>query len=384
MAIDLVTIKEQLDKFWVLERIWWMTYLAEITEITPFVTNYKEYLNIIVEKYKLRILGRIWWEIWLLVDKDESPEFIIGKLEKWINELINTIGWKNSTVKRVHDLFLKRYNELAEMVENPLWIKKRTSYTWWIWLDNLLWWMHWGNLVIIAARPAMWKTATALNICDYNIRKWKNVAFFSLEMSERELSDRMISFYSDVNWFKLRTWEINRLDLDNIAEWIDEVSESNLYVDTDTWINIDSLRLKLINMNMSSKLDLVIVDYLQLMKEPWYKNNRVQEISEISRQLKLLAKEFDVPIIALSQLSRAVENRPDKRPIMSDLRDSWSIEQDADSIIFLYREEAYDEYTERKNIIDFVVRKNRHWAIGEVPLLFNKVKQKITNLEKYK
>ncbi len=377
--IDLIMLKDQLEKLKVLEQIWWLTYLMEINDLC-FSINRKDYLDVVVEKYKLRLLWRMSWEIAQLVDRDEKPEDILWAIEKWVNNLL----WEksNNSINKIHDLFLKRYDELAEIIENPLWYNRRSIYTWWNWLDNLLWWMHWWNLIIIAARPAMWKTATALNICDYNIRKWKSVAFFSLELSDIEISDRLISFYSNVNWFKLRTWEINTSDLNNIAEWIDEVSESNFYVDTDTSISMNKLRLKIMNMSIKWKLDLVVVDYLQLIKEPWFKGNKVQEVSEISRQLKLISKEFDVPVIALSQLSRAVENRPNKKPVMSDLRESWSIEQDADSIVFLYREEVYDEFTEKKNQIDFIVRKNRHWAIWEIPLYFNKIKQKIYNMDK--
>ena len=236
-------------------------------------------------------------------------------------------------------------------------------------------------MVILAARPSMWKTAFALNIAQNIGFKWKNVAIFSLEMSKEQLTDRMIASAMEINSWKLAKWELEDHEFAKIWEAMEMLSKANIYIDDTAGWNLSDLKSKCRRLKIESGLDLVIIDYLQLMTN-WNSMNRVQEVSEISRWIKALARELDVPIIALSQLSRQLESRPDKRPIMSDLRESGSIEQDADIIMMLYREEYYDEFTDRKWITDILIRKNRNWPIGNVELMFQKNNQKFVSIER--
>ena len=236
-------------------------------------------------------------------------------------------------------------------------------------------------MVILAARPSMWKTAFALNIAQNVWYAWKNVAIFSLEMSKEQLTDRMIAAAMEIDSWKLAKWELEDNEFAKIWEAMEKLSDANIYIDDTAGGNLVELKSKCRRLKMESGLDLVVIDYLQLMSNG-NSLNRVQEISEISRWIKSLARELNVPIIALSQLSRTVEQRPDKRPIMSDLRESGSIEQDADIVMMLYREEYYDEFTEKKWITDILIRKNRNWPIWHIELMFNKNSQKFVPVER--
>ena len=379
VTIDIITLKDQLEKFWVLETVWgimWLTELASYEESSWH--NYESYIKILKEKYYLRVLQSVSNSISDDIVRIKDPLEIID----WIQSQIVTLLWNVWSTWSMHisQVLQNRYEELSEMVENPELIKEKVIYTWYKGLDNMLWGLHRWNLCLIAARPAIWKSVTVLNIANNVIKDKKNVVLFSMEMSESELIDRMISLYSGINWFKLRTWKLSNEEMVTIQKAMDEMHKHNLIIDTTSMLTPNLLKSKLTKISATSKLDLVIVDYIGLMKEPSEKN-KVNEIWEISRSLKLFAKEFNVPIIALSQLSRAVESRQDKRPVMSDLRDSWSLEQDADQIIFLYRDEVYDEFTEKKWIIELLIRKNRHWAIWKVDLNFDKSKQLITNIK---
>jgi replicative DNA helicase len=200
-------------------------------------------------------------------------------------------------------------------------------------------------------------------------------------MSKEQLTDRMIASAMWINSWKLAKWELTDEEFAKIWEAMEKLSEANIYIDDTAWWNLTDLKSKCRRLKMESGLDLIIIDYLQLMSN-WNSLNRVQEISEISRWIKALARELDCPIIALSQLSRQLESRPDKRPVMSDLRESWAIEQDADIIMMLYREEYYDEFTERKWVTDILIRKNRSGPIWNVELMFEKNNQKFLEIEK--
>jgi replicative DNA helicase len=227
----------------------------------------------------------------------------------------------------------------------------------------------------------MWKTAFALNLAQNIGFKWKNIAIFSLEMSKEQLTDRMIASAMWINSWKLAKGELEDDEFSKIWEAMEKLSSANIYIDDSAWWSLVEFKSKARRLKMESWLDLIIIDYLQLMSNG-NSMNRVQEVSEISRGIKALARELDVPIIALSQLSRWLESRPDKRPIMSDLRESWSIEQDADMVIMLYRDEYYDEFTDRKWITDILIRKNRNGPIGNIELMFQKNNQKFIEIER--
>jgi len=378
--IDLITVKWKLDDKKLLDKIGWMSYLTELTEIVPTTANAFQYAQTVKNKSVLRWLLRCWNEI-LGYWYDE---------EAWINELLEkteksvfnvTQVFIQNKLVHINDILTQRYEEFAEIHENPDAIKQHRLQVWFKDLDNKSGWFKWWDMVVIAARPAMWKTAFALNIAQNVWLSKKNVAVFSLEMSKEQLTDRMIAAAMQIDSWKLAKWELEDHEFAKIGEAMEKLSDANIYIDDSAWWNLTDLKSKCRRLKIESGLDLIIIDYLQLMSN-WSSQNRVQEISEISRWLKSLARELNVPIIALSQLSRAVEQRPDKRPIMSDLRESWAIEQDADMILMIYREEYYDEFTEKKWITEIFMRKNRSWPIWTVELMFDKWAQKFIEVER--
>lgn len=378
--IDLITVKEKLDDKWVLEKIGGITYLTELTEIVPTTANVFEYSQIVKNKAVLRNLVRAWNEIiWYWYDEDKSINELLEKTEKSVFN-VTQVFIQNKLV-HINDILTQRYEEFAEIHENPELIKEHRLQLWFKDLDHKFNWLKWWDMVILAARPSMWKTAFALNIAENVWFAGKNVAIFSLEMSKEQLTDRMIASAMQIDSWKLAKWELEDHEFSKIWEAMELLSKANVYIDDTAGWNLVDLKSKCRRLKIESGLDLIIIDYLQLMSNG-NSMNRVQEISEISRWIKALARELDVPIVALSQLSRTVEQRPDKRPIMSDLRESGSIEQDADIIMMLYREEYYDEFTEKKWITDLLVRKNRNWPIWNIELMFEKNNQKFIWIER--
>jgi len=378
--IDLITVKDKLADKKLLDKIGWMSYLTELTEIVPTTANIFQYAQIVKNKSVLRRLIKTWNEIISLgYSEDEKLNELLEKAEKSLFSVTQTFI-RNKLV-HINEILTWRYEEFAEVHENPESIKKNRIFTEFPSLDNKLGWMKAWDMVVLAARPSMWKTAFALNLAQNIGFKWKNVAIFSLEMSKEQLTDRMIASAMWINSWKLAKWELSDEEFMKIGEAMEKLSQANIYIDDTAWWNLTDLKSKCRRLKMESWLDLVIIDYLQLMSN-WNSLNRVQEISEISRWIKALARELDCPIIALSQLSRQLESRPDKRPVMSDLRESWAIEQDADIIMMLYREEYYDEFTERKGITDILIRKNRAGPIWNIELMFQKDNQKFLEIER--
>ncbi len=378
--IDLITVKEKLDDKKLLDKIWGITYLTELTEIVPTTANIFEYAQIVKNKSVLRRLIRSWNEIIANWYSEDSPiNELLEKSEKSLFSVTQTFI-RNKLV-HINEILTQRYEEFAEIHENPDLIKTHRLQTQFKSLDDKLGGLKGGDMVILAARPSMWKTAFSLNLAQNIGYNRKNVAIFSLEMSKEQLTDRMIASAMGINSWKLAKWELEDEEFMKIGEAMEKLSNANIYIDDTAWGNLTDLKSKCRRLKMESGLDIVIIDYLQLMSN-WNSLNRVQEVSEISRWIKALARELNVPIIALSQLSRSLESRPDKRPIMSDLRESGSIEQDADIIMMLYREEYYDEFTERKWVTDILIRKNRNWPIGNIELMFQKNNQKFIEIEK--
>jgi len=377
--IDLITVKEKLDDEKTLDKIGWIVYLSELTEIVPTTSNIFEYAQIVKNKSILRRLLRAWNEILSFWYNENEPlPKLLEKAEKSIFEVTQTFI-RNKLV-HINEILTWRYEEFAEIHENPELVKQHRLQLGFSWLDEKLG-LKWWDMVILAARPSMWKTALALNVAQNVWFQWKNVAIFSLEMSKEQLTDRMIASAMEINSWKLAKWELKDSEFSKIWEAMEMLSWSNIYIDDTAWWNLWDLKSKCRRLQIESWVDLVVIDYLQLMTS-WNTMNRVQEVSEISRWIKELARELNVPIIALSQLSRTLESRPDKRPIMSDLRESGSIEQDADIIMMIYREEYYDEFTDRKWITDILIRKNRNWPIWSTELMFQKNNQKFTQIEK--
>lgn len=377
--IDLITVKEKLDDAKMLEKVWWIIYLSELTEIVPTTSNIFEYAQIVKNKSVLRKLLKAWNEIlWLWYNENESLTKLLEKAEKSIFEVTQTFI-RNKLV-HINEILNWRYEEFSEIHENPELVKEHRLQIGFSGLDDKLG-LKWWDMVILAARPSMWKTALSLNIAQNVWFQGKNVAIFSLEMSKEQLTDRMIASAMEINSWKLAKWELEDHEFAKIGEAMEMLSWSNIYIDDTAGWNLWDLKSKCRRLQMESWIDLIIIDYLQLMTNG-NSMNRVQEVSEISRWIKELARELNVPIIALSQLSRTLESRPDKRPIMSDLRESGSIEQDADIIMMLYREEYYDEFTDRKGITDILIRKNRNWPIWNTELMFHKHNQKFVQIEK--
>jgi replicative DNA helicase len=379
--IDLVTVREKLDDRKLLDQIWGFNYLAELTEVVPTSANVFEYAQIVKNKSVLRKLIKAWNEI---IAWGYDEETIISEL---LDNAEKSLFWVTQTFMKnklvhINDILTARYEEFSEIHENPELVKNHRLHTGYKSLDDTMGWLKWGDMVIVAARPSMWKTAFALNLAQNIGFRQKNIAIFSLEMSKEQLTDRMIASAMWINSWKLAKWELEDSEFAKIGEAMEKLSNANIYIDDSAGGSMVEFKSKARRLKMESGLDLVIIDYLQLMTNG-NSMNRVQEVSEISRGIKALARELDVPIIALSQLSRWVESRPDKRPVMSDLRESGSIEQDADIIMMLYREDYYDEFTDRKWVTDILIRKNRNWPIGNIELMFQKSNQRFIEIEKW-
>ncbi len=377
-TIDTVTVADQLTKNNEIDLIWWIDYLYELSSFLISTSPCGEYSKIVKDKSVLRnilkVSQRIIWDVYQQKDTTE----ILDDIEKKIFELTQQKVW-DSLIK-ISDILKQRIENYMEIVDNPEKANERKVLSWYVWLDNYLTWFKPWELIIVAARPSMWKTSFAINILtNVAIKQNKSVALLSLEMQSESIVDRIISEVSKVPMYKITKWNLEEEDFANIWEAIEILWETKIYIDDKWAYSVPQLKSKLRKLKIEKgSLDLVIIDYLQLMHWTSFQWNRVQEISEISRWLKELSKELEVPIIALSQLSRAVEQRVDKKPQLSDLRESWAIEQDADAVIMLHREDYYDPDTDKKWSTDVCIRKNRNGAVWEVELHFEKEIMKFT------
>jgi replicative DNA helicase len=377
--IDLITVREKLDDKKLLDSVGGISYLTELTDIVPTSANIYEYAQIVKNKAVLRRLIKSGNEVVALGYQEDAPiNELLEKSEKSLFNVTQTFI-KNKLV-HINDILTQRFEEFAEIHENPDLIKDHRLQTGYKNMDDKLTGLKGGDMVIVAARPSMGKTALAMNLAQNIGFNKKSVAIFSLEMSKEQLTDRMIASAMGIDSWKLQKGELEDSEFAKIGEAMEMLSDADIYIDDSAGGNLVDLKSKARRLKMESRLDLIIIDYLQLMSTGTT-TNRVQEVSEISRGIKSLARELDVPIIALSQLSRAVESRPDKRPVLSDLRESGSIEQDADIVMMIYREDYYDEFSERKGVTDIFIRKNRNGPIGSVQLMFQKNNQKFVEIE---
>ncbi|MCD5375443.1 replicative DNA helicase [Candidatus Gracilibacteria bacterium] len=377
--IDLITVREKLDDKKLLDSIGGISYLTELTDIVPSSSNIYEYALIVKNKAVLRRLIKSGNEVISLGYQEDTPiNELLEKSEKSLFNVTQTFI-KNKLV-HINDILTQRFEEFAEIHQNPDLIKDHRLQTGYKNMDDKLTGLKGGDMVIVAARPSMGKTALAMNLAQNIGFSKKSVAIFSLEMSKEQLTDRMIASAMGIDSWKLQKGELEDSEFAKIGEAMEMLSNADIYIDDSAGGNLVDLKSKARRLKMESQLDLIIIDYLQLMSNG-NSMNRVQEVSEISRGIKSLARELDVPIIALSQLSRAVESRPDKRPVLSDLRESGSIEQDADIVMMIYREDYYDEFSERKGVTDLFIRKNRNGPTGSVQLMFHKNNQKFVEFE---
>jgi replicative DNA helicase len=373
-TIDIVTVADELAKKDFLDVIWWTNYLYDLSTFLLSISWCGEYCQIVKEKSILRRVLSVCQQMIGDVYDQEDTLTIMDQLEKKIFDLTQT----NISNKLIHikEILWERVEKYMEIIDNPDILNQDKVLSNFSLLDEMLGGFKPGELMILAARPAMGKTALSLNlILNAALDQNKSVAFFSLEMTKELIADRLLSTTSGIPMGKITRGQLDNDDFVKMGEAMEVLGSSHMYIDDAGAASIAQLRSKLRRLKIEAgSLDLVVIDYLQLMngqgsKFEW---NRVQEISQISRGLKELSKELSVPIIALSQLSRNVESRIDKRPHLSDLRESWSIEQDADVVVMIYREEYYDpEDPDKRGVTDLLVRKNRNGAVWEVSLMFN-------------
>lgn len=366
--VDLVTLQERLKEKDVPAEVSSLEYVRDLVTAVPTSANVKYYAEIVWEKAIMRRMIKLNEEIENMCYLGKEPlEAVLDITEKKVFELVQ----KRNTGD---------YVPIKQVVLNALeQIEKasRTSGsvtgipTGFLDLDYKMSGLQPSDLLIVAARPAMGKTAFVLNIAQHiSFKENKTVAMFSLEMSKEQLVGRLFSLEAQVDSHALRTGNLKDNDWEKLIESAGIIGKSNLIIDDTPGISISELRSKCRKYKLEHGLDVIIIDYLQLMtgRVGSRSESRQQEISEISRSLKGLARELNVPVIALSQLGRAVEQRPDHRPMLSDLRESGAIEQDADAVMFIYREDYYKPDTELKNVAEIIIAKHRHGSTGTVNL----------------
>ncbi len=379
--VDLVTLQNKLKEKDVPPEISSLEYVGDLVTAVPTSANVKYYANIVKEKSVLRNLIKVTEHIENeCYAGKESVEDILADTEKSVFSLLqNRSGGDYVPIKQVVINALDKIEQASKMSGNVTGIA-----TGFVDLDYRTSGLQPSDLILIAARPSMGKTAFVLNIAQYvAFRSDLTTAIFSLEMSKEQLVNRLFSLESRVDAQTLRNGNLSDAEWEKLIEGAGVVGRSHLIIDDTPGISISELRSKCRKYKLEQDLKLVIIDYLQLMSGSGKStDSRQQEISDISRSLKALARELNVPVIALSQLSRAVEQRPDKRPMMSDLRESGAIEQDADVIMFIYRDDYYNKDTDRKNISEIIIAKQRNGPIGTVELVWLPQYTKFANMEK--
>lgn len=379
--IDLITVKSELESMGKFEQVGGFEYLAELPEKVPTTANAIKYINIVAEKSELRKLIKTANEIIDLgYDPTEEVDDIMEGAEKKIFDLLQNKNQKGYVP--IKDILVDSFTQLEELYNKKQHITGvPTGFSD---LDYRTAGLHGSELILIAARPAMGKSAFALNIAT-NVALKSNipVAIFSLEMSKEQMVNRILCSEAMVDSNKVKTGKLEDEDWSKLAEAIGPLSETGIYIDDTPGISVMEIRAKCRKLKLEKDIGLVVIDYLQLIQGNGKRSfNREQEISEISRSLKILSKELNVPVIALSQLSRAVEQRPDHRPMLSDLRESGAIEQDADIVMFLYRDDYYNENSEKKNIAEVIIAKHRGGSTGTVDLGWLGSYTKFVNLER--
>ena len=366
--VDLITLQNRLKEKELPPDISSMEYVRDLIAAVPTSANVKYYANIVSEKAVLRRLIRTTEEVAnaCYLEKDSTETILEESEKKLFNILQRTNGSDYVPIQQVVLNAVSNIERASKLKGSVTGIP-----TGFVDLDYKTSGMHPSDLVLIAARPSMGKTAFVLNIAQYMaFRKDVTVAIFSLEMSKEQLVNRLFSLESHVDAQVLRNGNLTDTDWEKLIEGAGTIGSSRMIIDDTSGISISEMRSKCRKYKLEQGLDLIIIDYLQLMSGSGGRKNesRQQEISEISRSLKGLARELNVPVIALSQLSRAVEQRTDKRPMLSDLRESGAIEQDADVCMFIYRDDYYNPDTEDKNIAEIIIAKQRNGPIGTVRL----------------
>lgn len=381
--VDIITLKTELQSMKQLEAVGGLEYIAQLPDKVPTTANVEQYIKIVEEKSALRALIKTANDLINLgYDQTQEVEDILDTAEKRIFDVIQNRNQKGYSA--IKDILVDSFTELEQLYNQKQHITG--TPTGFADLDYITAGLHPSDLVIVAARPAMGKSAFALNIAtNAAVRANAGVAIFSLEMSKEQMTNRILCSEAMVDSNKVRTGKIEDEDWTKLAEASGALSTSQIFIDDTPGISVMEIRAKCRKLKLEKNIGLVVIDYIQLVQGSSKKNSsREQEISEISRSLKILAKEIGVPVIALSQLSRSVEQRPDHRPMLSDLRESGAIEQDADIVMFLYRDDYYNEDSEKKNIAEVILAKHRAGSTGTVELAWLGSYTKFANLDKYR
>ncbi len=367
MPVDLVTVDEELRRRGTLEGVGGFAYLVELSQSMPSTANAGAYVQIVDEKATLRRMIQASGDISSACYAQAEPvSDILNMAEKAIFDIVMRRR-EGAALMHIADILPETYLRIERLTELKGGIDGVP--TGFVDLDNLLTGLHGGELIIVGARPSMGKSSFGMNVVAYAATMaGKTAAVFSLEMPREQLTMRLLCGDARVDMQSVRRGSLRDEDWVKLSAALGPLAAANIYIDDTSGITPSQLRSRCRRLKMERGLDLIVVDYLQLMSADRRTENRQNEVSEISRNLKSIAKELDVPLIALAQLSRAGAQRSDKRPILSDLRDSGAIEQDADVILFLHREEYYDPNTEDKNIAEVIVSKQRNGPLGTVKL----------------
>ncbi len=383
--IDILSVSDALKEAKKLDAVGGHSYLASLVNSVPTASNAAYYAEIVRKKKILRDLITVSQDISQLGYKEEGD---IDELLDEAEKRIFGIAQKSLTkgFVPIAGILEQAWERIDKLHKDPGAGAIRGVPTGFRELDNKLSGLQKSDLIVLAARPSLGKTAFAMDIARHAAMNENiSVGLFSLEMSKDQLIDRLIAAEAHVDLWKLRTGRLSSEgdDFDRIRDAFDKLSRAPLYIDDEASMNILQMRAKARRLQAERGLDLIIVDYLQLMAPKQHTDNMVQQITEISRSLKVLAKELNVPVLALSQLSRAIENRPNKRPQLSDLRDSGAIEQDADVVMFIHREDKVKENSDRPNEADILIEKHRNGPIGRVTLYFNPEKASFSPMERH-
>jgi len=380
--VDLVTLTEELKKREVLDAIGGIPYLTSLASGVPIASNVRYYAEIVERKSILRKLIKASQEIIHLgYSSDVEVSEVIEQAQKNIYDISQDRSGRGFVL--IKDVLSDTFDKIEQLYESKTQITGMT--TGFIDLDKKLDGFHKTDLILVASRPSMGKSALALNLAqNAAVKAGASVAVFSLEMSREQLMLRMVAAESMVELGKIRIGNLDEEEWAKIANSMVPLSQSKIFFDDTPGISVTEIRSRCRRLKMERGLDLVLIDYLQLMEGDRKSENRQQEIASISRNLKVMAKELDCPVIALSQLSRAPELRSNHRPILSDLRESGAMEQDADLVMFLYRDEYYHLDSDKKNIAEVIVAKHRHGEIGTVDLIWLGQFQKFLDYERYR
>ncbi|AJS59876.1 replicative DNA helicase [Paenibacillus sp. IHBB 10380] len=382
-SIDIVTLTSRLEDHGQLETIGGVSYLARVAHSVPTAANIDQYVVILQDKYLLRQLIDAARKQFIDAVESGDVQQVIASMQVVAAKLSDQAA-PAQEFKPIREVMMDVYDGIEQRFANKDNGNVTGIATGFDDLDNMTAGFQDGELIIVAARPSVGKTAFALNIAkNVAVKTKETVALFSLEMSDRQLGDRMVSAEGNLDASKIKTGKYEDGDWEKTAIAVGILGETNIFIDDSPVLNVQEIRNKCRRLKKKHGLGLIVIDYLQLIAGSGKRGeNRQQEVSEISRTLKQIARELEVPVVALSQLSRGVEQRQDKRPMMSDLRESGSIEQDADIVAFLYRDDYYNADTEKKNIIEIIIAKQRNGPVGTVELVFLKNFNKFVNYER--